>query len=350
MNRWIHLGINLLYLLCKYVNHFLRKKTLKNRNTFFEHYIKTYGYILFVSSISSHFKSCYFNQIKRGICFCFFVHVSGNYKWLILNLVNVCINSPNSKVNLSLEKINNVPTWTKSSRAGIQIQVTLPTNTHCFSQVPPSLFRNTFIPFISLLISMFFGTFDWAFFPQSSLYLDNLTYSHMHKCHLNVDNFQFSSLVQTFLLNSRFIKSNVLKLLHTEKIKSLLCPQTKMCHLQFFYFNKWHIHPHYLSQRVMIDLSTFTHSTHCLCSVKCFLSIHWVPLLLTISWSWESRKWLLIYKIQVDIVSSYKKGVMGSTSCFLELWSSICLFLLRTCLFCLNTFRTVFKFLVAKII
>lgn len=146
MNRWIHLSINLLCLLCKYVNHFLRKKSLKNRNTFFEHCIKTYGYILFVSSISSHIKSCYFNQIKRGICFCFFVHVSGSYKWLILSLVNVCINSSNSKVNLSLEKLNNFPTWTKSSRAGIQIQVTLPTNTHHFSQDTTFSFQRHFHP------------------------------------------------------------------------------------------------------------------------------------------------------------------------------------------------------------
>lgn len=61
-----------------------------------------------------------------------FISALGNYKWLILSLLNVCDTLRNSKAILNLRKLNSFPKYTKmiSDRAGTQTHVRLFKNTN----------------------------------------------------------------------------------------------------------------------------------------------------------------------------------------------------------------------------
>lgn len=121
---------------------FPQRKYLEIEIKFLWALYKTYGYVFFVSSISSHFKKCYFNWIKRGICFCFRTCLM-ELQVARFEACECMYNTfPNSKVILSFEKLNNFPKYTKmiSGRIGTQIQVRSSRNTAIiFLQTLPSL-------------------------------------------------------------------------------------------------------------------------------------------------------------------------------------------------------------------
>ena len=101
------------------------------------------------------------NQIKRGICShlhrCF-----RDYKWLILRLADVHNASPDSKVILSLEKLNSFPKIIKmvSGTAGIQTKWD-DLEILCFSQDPSLFLGNSSITLLT--------SFPRLHFSQSSL-------------------------------------------------------------------------------------------------------------------------------------------------------------------------------------
>ena len=172
-----------------------------------------------------------------------FIGASGNYRWLILRLADVCNTSPNSKLTLSFEKLNSFPKCTKmiGGRAGLEPKWDcLETLSLLFSRHHSLFLGNisiiysqsfaNLIPSIELIIRVIRGSrLDLLLFTRTTSSIPTYT----NTLNTNVDNSQLSSLAQTTFLSSRFMHPNVLPSLHTENFKSLLSLQTKIYRLQF---------------------------------------------------------------------------------------------------------------------
>ena len=101
-------------------------------------------------------KSFFTSNQKRNFALAF-MSASGSYNWLTLSLLNVHNAFPNSKMILSLEKLNSFPKCTKmaSGRSGTQTQVRSFRNTgFVFLQTPLSLLGKPFQPFADLMPSL----------------------------------------------------------------------------------------------------------------------------------------------------------------------------------------------------